>query len=97
MYDDWALDKKEWRSPLQGSSKKATTQQKRKAKTTISVPAWHDLQEQACPSDIFLFYPDVEKEIEHATAAKLEGFIATKIRPIHHNNVSKWANQPSKK
>ena len=50
----------------------------------------HDLQEIARPSDLFLFYQDVEQEIKHATAAKLERFITMKTRPIH-NSVSKWA------
>ena len=65
-----------------------TKQQKRKAKAAVSVQALHNLQEYAHSSDSFLFYPDVEEEIEHATAAKSEGFIAMKTRPIH-NNVSK--------
>ena len=77
---------------------KATKQQKRKAKTAISVWALHDLQKQACPSDIFLFYSDLEEEIEqHATAAKLEGFIAMKTRPINNNSVSKWAKWATSK
>ena len=49
----------------------ATKQQKRKAKAATSVRALHDLQEQAHPSDSFLFYLDVEEEIKYATAAKL--------------------------
>ena len=60
----------------------AAKQQKRKAKTTIRVQELHQLQDQAEPSNVFLFYQDVEEEIGHATAAKLEGFIAMKIRPI---------------
>ena len=34
----------------------------------------------------------MEKEIEQGTAAKLEGFIAMKTRPIH-NSVKKWADR----
>ena len=60
---------------------KATKQQKRKDKAAIGVQALHNLQEQARPSDSFLFYSDVEEEIEHATAAKLEAFIFMKTRP----------------
>ena len=71
-------------------------QQKRKSKATISIWALHDLQEQARPSDSCLFYPDVKEEIKHVTAAKLEGFIAMKTRPIH-NSVSKWADQARSK
>ena len=70
----------------------ATKQQKRKAKTAISIQALHNLQEKDCPKNSYLlFYPDVEEDIEHTTATKLEGFIAIKTRPIH-NSVSKWAN-----
>ena len=74
----------------------ATKQQKRKAKAVISVRALHNLEEQVRPSNSFLFYPDVEEEIEHATTVKLEGFIAIKTRPIH-NSVSKWADQATSK
>ena len=74
----------------------ATKQQKRKAKATISVQASHDLQEIARPSDSFLFYQDVEKEIEQAAAAKLERFIVMTTRPIH-NSVSKWTEQAKSK
>ena len=52
---------------------KTTKQQKRKAKAAISVRALHDLQDIACLSGLFLFYPDAEEEIKQATAAKLEG------------------------
>ena len=76
--------------------RKTTKQQKKKNKTAISVWALHDLQEQACPSDLFLFYPDVEEEIEHATAAKLEEFIVMKTKLIN-NSVSKWANWATSK
>ena len=58
--------------------------------------ALHDLQEIVRPSDSFLFYQDVEEEIEHALTAKLEGFIAIKSRPIHYS-VSKWAKQVKSK
>lgn len=67
------------------SKDEATKQQKRKAKAAIIIPALHDLQEQARLSDSFLFSPDIEEEIEHATAAKLEGFIAMRTRPIHNS------------
>ena len=72
------------------SKEGATKQQKRKVKAAISVRALHDLQVIARPSDSFLFYQDIEEKIEQVTAAKLEGFIAMKTRPIH-NSVSKWA------
>ena len=62
--------------------------QKRKEKAAISVRDLHKLQETARPSDTMLFYQDVEKEIEQETAAKLEGFVAMKTRPIH-NSVKK--------
>ena len=58
--------------------------------------ALHDLQEIARPSDSFLFYQDVEEEIKHALAAKPEGFIVMKSRPIH-NSVGKWAKQAKSK
>ena len=74
----------------------ATKQQKRKAKVAISVWALYDLQKQERPSDSFLFYLDVEEIIEHETVAKLEGFIVTKIRPIHRS-VIKWAEQATSK
>ena len=66
--------------------------QKRKAKAAISVQALHDLEEIAHPSDSFPFYQDVEKEIEQATAVKLERFITMKTGPIH-NSVKKWAER----
>ena len=69
----------------------ATKQQKRKANVAISVQALHNLQEQACSRNLFLFYQDLEEEIEHATAAKLKKFIVMKTRPIN-NSVSKWAD-----
>ena len=68
----------------------ATKQQKRKVKAAISGRSLHELQDQARPSDSFLFYLGVEEEIEHATAPKLMGFIVTKIRLIN-NSASKWA------
>ena len=52
--------------------------------------------EQARLSDSFLFYPNVEEEIKHTRAAKLEGFIAMKTRPIHHS-VSEWTKQATSK
>ena len=66
----------------------APKQQEMKAKEAISVWDLHDLREQARPGNSFLFYPDVKEEIEHAAAAKLEGFITIKTRPIH-NSVSR--------
>ena len=83
------MGNEEWRSTRQ---KRKTKQQKRKAKVAISVWALHDLQEIARPNDPFLFYQDVEEEIEHTTAAKLEGFITMKTRPIH-NSLSKWVER----
>ena len=70
----------------------ARKQQKRKAKTAVSVRVLHKLEEIARPSDSILFYQDVEKAIEQGTAMKLEGFIAIKMRPIH-NSVEKWAER----
>ena len=70
----------------------ATKQQKRKAKAAISMQALNDLQEIARPSDSFLFYQDVEEEIENAKAAKLEGFILMETRPTY-DSVKIWANQ----
>ena len=49
------------------TTKEATKQQKRKDKAAISVQALHKLEEIAHPSDSFLFYHDVEKEIEQGT------------------------------
>ena len=40
----------------------ATKQQKRKDKVAISVRALHKLEEIARPSDLILFYQDVEKK-----------------------------------
>ena len=71
-------------------------QQKRRTKAAISVQDLHGLQDQARPGDSFLFYWDVEEKIEHATAAKLERFIAMTTRPIY-NSVSKWANWATSK
>ena len=51
---------------VHGKEEEATKQQKRKAKAAISVRALHKLQDQVCPSDSFLFYPDMEEEIKHA-------------------------------
>ena len=85
------IDLQEMRNEQVHGKEEATKQQKRKVKAAISVQALRDLQKIACPSDSFLFYQDVEGEIEHATAAKLEGFITMKTKPIH-NSVSKWPN-----
>eukprot|EP00751_Fragilariopsis_kerguelensis_P005670 CAMPEP_0170792288 /NCGR_PEP_ID=MMETSP0733-20121128/21784_1 /TAXON_ID=186038 /ORGANISM="Fragilariopsis kerguelensis, Strain L26-C5" /LENGTH=98 /DNA_ID=CAMNT_0011140647 /DNA_START=391 /DNA_END=684 /DNA_ORIENTATION=+ len=87
MIDIW-----EMRNEEVHGKEEATKQQKRKDKAAITVRALHKLEEQACPSDSILFYSDVEEEIEHATAAKLEGFVAMKTRPIH-NSVRKWAKR----
>ena len=87
MIELWEIRNKE----VHGKDE-ATKQLKKKANAAISVRALYNLQEQARPSNSFLFYPDVEEEIKHAIAAKLERFIAMKIRPIH-NNVYKWADQ----
>ena len=83
MIDFWELRNEEVHD-----KEEATKQQKKNTKAAISVRALHDLQDIARPSDLFIFYPDVEEEIEQTTAAKLEGFIAMKTKPIH-NNVSK--------
>ena len=91
MIDLWEMRNEE----VHGKDK-ATKQQKRKDKAAIAVRALHNLQEQARPSDSFLFYSDVEEEIEHATAAKLKGFIILKIRPIR-NSIRKWAKRSTSK
>ena len=57
-------------------------QQKRKAKAAISVQELHKLQDQSRPWGVFLFYHNVDKEIEKATAAQLEGYIAMKTKAI---------------
>ena len=76
--------------------KKVAKQQKRKAKAAISVLALHNLQEIARPSDSFLVDQYIEEEIKHTMAAKLEGFIVIKTRPIH-NSVSKGAERAKSK
>ena len=53
--------------------------------------ALHKFEEIARPSDSILFYQNVEK-IEQGIAAKLEGFIVMKTKPIH-NGVEKWADR----
>ena len=87
MIDLW-----EMRNEEVHGKEEATKQQKRKDKAAITVRTLHKLEEQARPSDSFLFYSDVEAEIKNATAAKLEAFIAMKTRPIH-NSVRKWAKR----
>ena len=87
MIDLWEL-----RNEDVHGKEEVTKQQKRKAKAAISVRALHKLEEIARPSDSMLFYQDVEKEIEQGTAAKLEGFIAMKTRPVH-NSVKKWVDR----
>ena len=87
MIDLWGL-----RNEDVHGKEEVTKQQKRKAKAVISVRALHKLEEISCPSDSFLFYDDVENEIEQGSAVKLEGFIAMKTRPIH-NSVKKWAER----
>ena len=76
---------KEWRSLWQERGSKATKEESQGSNK-------YELQDQPRSSNAFLFYQDVEKEIKNATAAKLEGFIAMKTRPIT-NSVSKWATQ----
>ena len=88
IIDLWELRNKE----VHGKEE-ATKQKKRKDKAAISVRALHDLEEIARPSDSFLFYQDVEQEIEQVTTVvKLEGCITMKTRPIH-NSVKKWAKR----
>ena len=55
-----------------------TKQQIRKEKAATRVRELLKLQEIARPSNVKLFYADMEKEIEKATAATLEGFVAMK-------------------
>mmetsp|Transcript_3892 Transcript_3892/g.4016 ORF Transcript_3892/g.4016 Transcript_3892/m.4016 type:complete len:162 (+) Transcript_3892:2-487(+) len=87
MIDLWEMRNEE----VQGKDERAK-QQKRKDKAAIAVWALHKLQKQARPSDSFLFYSDVEAEIENATSAKLEAFIAMKTRLIH-NSIRKWVKR----
>ena len=70
----------------------ATKQQKKKDRAAIIVWSLHNLEEIAHPSDSFLFYQDVEQEIEQAIAVKLEEFIVMKTRPTH-NSVKKWTER----
>ena len=86
MIDLWEIRNKE----VHGKDK-ATKQKQRKAKAAISVQDLHKLQDQACPRNAFLFYQDVEEEIEHEKEAKLEGFIAMETRPIP-NSLNKWTD-----
>ena len=80
MIDLWDIRKKK----VHGKEE-AAKQQKRKAKAAISVWVLHKLQDQALPSNSFLFYPNTEKTIKNATAAKLEGFVVIKIRLITYS------------
>ena len=68
------------------------TQQKRIAKATISVCMLHKLQVQSRLQDAFLFYHNLEEEIQKATEAQLEGFIALKINAIT-NSITKWTER----
>ena len=81
------MGNKEWRTTWKRRSNKAA---KEETQGSYQCQTLRDLQEIARPSDSFLFYLDVEEEINHVTVAKLEGSIAMKTRPIH-NSVSKWA------
>ena len=87
MIDLWEMRKEE----VYGKEE-VTKQQKGKEEGAISVRELQNLQEIARPSDVKLFYADVEKEIETATAATLEGFVAMKTKPIH-NSVKQWADR----
>ena len=58
MIDLWELRNKE----VHGKDE-VRKQQKRKANAATSMQALHDLQKIARPSDSFLFYENVEKEI----------------------------------
>ena len=89
MNDDWSMGDKEWRSIWQGRGSKAA---KAEGQGSNQGQELHELQDQAQPSNAFLFYQNIEEEIEHATAAKLEIFIAMKTRPIT-NSVSKRAER----
>ena len=86
------IDLWELRNEEVHGKEEVTKQQKRKAKAAINVQALHKLEEIARPSDSFLFYNDIEKEIEQGTAVKLEGFIAMETGRIH-NSVKKWAER----
>ena len=87
MIELWEIRKEEVYGKEEG-----TKQQIRKEKAATRVRELHKLQEIACPSDAKLFFVDVEKEIEKATAATLEGFVAMKTKPIH-NSVKQWADK----
>ena len=89
-HDDWSLGNEKRRS-IHGKEE-VTKQQNRKEKTATSVRELHKLQEIARPSDAKLFYAEVEKEIETATVATLEGFVVMKTKPIH-NSVKQWADR----
>ena len=87
MIELWEMRKEEVYGKGEG-----TKQQIRKEKAATRVQALHKLQETARPSDAKLFYADMEKEIEKATTATLEGFVAMKTKPIH-NSVKQWADR----
>ena len=59
MINLWKLRNKE----VHGKEE-ATKQEKRKDKAAISVRALHDLEVIVRPSDSFIFYQDLEQEIE---------------------------------
>ena len=90
MIDIWEVRNEEVHD-----KEEALKQQKRKAKAAVSARTLHQLQDQSQPSDTFLFYWDAEEEIKNATAAKLEGFIAMKTKPIT-NNVTGQKKQHAK-
>ena len=77
---------RELRNEEVNGKEEVTMQLKREAKEAITAQALHDLEEIAHHSDSFLFYQDViKKENKNATAAKLEGFIAMKTRPLRNS------------
>ena len=67
MIDLWEMRKEE----VYGKEE-VTKQQIRKEKAATRVRELHKLQELARPSDAKLFYADMDKERETATAATLE-------------------------
>ena len=59
--NDDCVDLWEIRNEEVHDKEEAAKQQKRKAKAAISVWTLHELQDQARPSNAFLFYQDVEE------------------------------------
>ena len=67
-------------------------QQKRKERAAILVRALHTKRDLARPSDSFLFFSDLDAEIESSSAIQLESFISMKTKAIN-NSVTMWKYQ----